>query len=466
MRRKRILKRISFGIILLILLLVTMGSGIGTSLEDEGNLMWVKTSNPAIGWDKACGVAVDRTGVYVVGRESTGDYHSRWRIEKRQLDDGELLWAVTSGPGNESADAYGVAVDSNGLYVVGDIYIGGDEQWHIEKRRLDDGELIWAKTSNPTTDWDEARGLAVDDTGVYVVGWQGWLDHECQWRIEKRGLNDGELIWAKTSDPSSDDDFAYGIALDGSELYVVGSDSSPSNEQWRIEKRELSNGELIWAKTSNPREEEDDVAYAVAVDDTGIYVVGHSESSYTIGMFKYSDYWWRIEKRQLETGELIWARTSDPSNGNDFAFGVAVDNTGLYVIGCDWSPRNRQWRIERRSLDNGDLVGAETYNPSSEDERAYGVAIDNTGLYVVGIDYSLGKDDAQWRIEKRMGALIPEFPSAVIMTAIAMALLLLATVICKKTLCNYQRKRAGQPYIRIQHIDRNSIEASSTSHKS
>jgi len=378
---------------------VSAGSdhGIKASLDETGDSVWVKTSNPTVGYDAARGVAVDSTGVYIVGYESTGDYDSRWRIEKRRLDDGELLWAVTGGPESESADAYGVAVDSSGLYVVGNEH--SNQHWRIEKRRLDNGELIWAKTSDPTDDWDEAQDVAVDDTGVYVVGWQGWL-FELQWRIEKRNLNDGKLIWAKTSDPSSGYDEAYGIALDSSGLYAVGYDSSPGNKQWRIEKRELSDGELIWAKMSNPSEEDEDLANAVAVDDTGIYVVGYSGHSYTADIFQYLYYWWRIEKRQLDNGELIWATTSNPSIGMDIAYDAAVDSAGLYVVGCDWSPEDRQWRFEERSLDNGDLIVAETYNPSEEDERAYGVAIDNTGLYIVGTDYSIGEDDCQWRIEK------------------------------------------------------------------
>jgi hypothetical protein len=426
------LKRVAFGTFLFVLIMLTMGSGIEPSLEEEDNLIWVKTSNPTAGWDQAYGVAVDSTGVYVVGHELAGGYNYSWRIEKRSLSDGELLWAVRSGASNESADAYGVAVDSSGVYVVGSGYF--NQRWRIEKRRSDNGELMWANTSDPTEDWDEAKGVAVDGTGVYVVGSQGgtlWL----QWRIEKRSLDNGELIWAQTSDPSSsynEADEAYAVAVDDSGLYVVGYDSSPGNRQWRIEKRRLTDGELIWVQTSNPQEEDDDRAYAVAVDDTGVYVVGHSEHSYTSGMLEYSDFWWRIEKRQRDSGELIWAKTSDPSNGRDFAQGVAVDSTGLYVVGCDWSPRDRQWRIERRELDDGDLIGAVTYNPSTEDERAYGVAIDNTGLYIVGNDYSVAQDDAQWRIEKRMGTLIiPEFPSVAILTAITMTLLL-ATVIYKK----------------------------------
>jgi hypothetical protein len=147
-----------------------------------------------------------------------------------------------------------------------------------------------------------------------------------------------------------------------------------------------------------------------------------------------------IEASLEEEDNLIWIKTSNPAIGWDEVYGVAVDGTGLYVVGCDWSPGDRQWRIERRKLNDGDLIGAVTYNPSTEDERAYGVAIYNTGLYVVGDDYSLGKDDAQWRIEKRMGTLvIPEFPSAAILTVIAMALLL-ATVIYKKALRNFQRR--------------------------
>lgn len=50
------------------------------------------------------------------------------------------------------------------------------------------GGLIWFQTSDPSTAPDKAYGVAVDSTGVYVVGYDNSLGQFAQWRIEKRSL--------------------------------------------------------------------------------------------------------------------------------------------------------------------------------------------------------------------------------------------------------------------------------------
>jgi len=99
-------------------------------------------------------------------------------------------------------------------------------------------------TGNPDRSPDEAHDIAIDSTAMYVVGYH-WTTGSSsdQWRIEKRSLADGSLVpgfgagGVVTSDPSWDDDIAYGIAIDSTAIYVVGSDQSPGDTQWRIEKR-------------------------------------------------------------------------------------------------------------------------------------------------------------------------------------------------------------------------------------
>ena len=98
-------------------------------------------------------------------------------------------------------------------------------------------------TGNPSASYDEAYSIAIDSTAMYVIGCDCSPGGDCQWRIEKRSLTDGSLISAfgtggvVTSDPSTGTDFTRGIAIDSTAMYVVGWDSSPGNDQWRIEKR-------------------------------------------------------------------------------------------------------------------------------------------------------------------------------------------------------------------------------------
>ena len=93
------------------------------------------------------------------------------------------------------------------------------------------------------------------------------------------GGNPGDLIYSVTSNPSTGDDAAYSIARDSTYMYVVGEDSSTGNYQWRIEKRNLSDGQLVTGfgtngvVTSNPSTG-NDLAYSITIDSTYMYVVG------------------------------------------------------------------------------------------------------------------------------------------------------------------------------------------------
>jgi len=165
----------------------------------------------------------------------------------------------------------------------------------------------------------------------------------------------GEIIWSQTNNPSDDFDVARRVAVDGTGIYIVGTDSIPGNDEWRIEKRSLTDGSLISSfgnggvVTSNPSSGYD-AAYGVAVDASGIYIVGVDNIPGNDG--------WRIEKRRLDNGDIIWTVTNNPSAGGDRAGGVAVDSTGVYIVGFDESPGNYQWRIEKRSLTDGSLIAS------------------------------------------------------------------------------------------------------------
>jgi len=341
---KRSSKRKSLAIWVILTLTVSYCVMSTVKASPEGELIWVQTENPMIFEDLAFGVAVDSSGAYIVGYENPMG-SPEWRIEKRSLTDGTLIWSRTSDPSAGDDSARCVAVDGSGIYVVG--YDNDYDEWRIEKRSLTNGDLIWSTTSNPSPDYDEAYGVAVDSSGIYVVGYDSYVGDD-EWRIEKRSLTNGDLIWSTTSNPGPDYDEAYGVAVDGSGIYIVGSARHPgADDEWRIEKRSLTDGTLIWSRTSDPSAG-DDAAYGVAVDGSGIYVVGYD--SYV------GDDEWRIEKRSLTNGDLIWSTTSNPSPDYDEAFGVAVDGSGIYVVGCDFAPGDLEWRIEKRDLGLAPLI--------------------------------------------------------------------------------------------------------------
>jgi hypothetical protein len=197
-------------------------------------------------------------------------------------------------------------------------------------------------------------------------------------------------------------------------MYVVGCDSSPDNEQWRIEKRSLADGSLVpgfgtgGVVTSDPSMGSE--AHAIAIDFNAMYVVGWDGSPE-----EWEDCQWRIEKRSLADGSLVTGFgtggvvTGNPGAVRDAAQDIAIDSTAMYVVGYDNSPIYSRWRIEKRSLTDGSLVtafgtgGVATSSPGWGHDTPYGIAIDSTAMYVAGFDGSPGElEDWQWRIEKRV----------------------------------------------------------------
>jgi len=351
-----------------------------------GDLIWFSSENSAL---QARGVAVDATGVYVVGYAmSTLQTTFEWRIEKRDLATGETLLNITENISPYGGKASAVAVDSTGFYVVGSGPVG----WKVEKRDLASGALTWVQ-SEDIGGAETANGVAVGSSGLYVVGYDsnnagGFKE----WRVEKRDLTTGTLIWGISEQigvgAALPTDIAYGVAVDSTGLYVVGSDTTVSGAlEWRIEKRNLTSGTILWS-TSESLEYQSE-AEAVAVNSMGVYVVGYEANPPTqLAM-------WRMEARSPSTGATLWAQTEQFS-GSSIAYGVAVDSTGVYVVGSD----GQDSRVEKRSMATGAIMWGQSESLAPNAGVALAAAVDSTGVYVPGFTTNTMGIFA-WRIEKR-----------------------------------------------------------------
>ena len=356
-------------------------------------------SNVSTGTDKALAVAVDATSsaLYVVGYDSTPG-NNEWRIEKRSTASGTLLYATTTNPSSGDDIAYGIEIDSSSsaMYVVGsDRTAGGsDDGWRIEKRNLSDGSLVYATTTNPSTSTDIATGISIDISSgaMYVVGYDKAPGNN-EWRIEKRNLSDGSLVYATTTNPTSHTDTAQGLALDinGGFMYAVG-DSNAGD--WRIEKRNLSDGSLVYATTTSAGIAQ---ARAIAVDtqEGGFYVAGYQNSGFGLSVA-------RFEKRTASTGALVYATTTDTgffTSFNDVE--LDVQNSAVYVAGHGTEVGTiSHWRIERRTISDGSLTYVATSSPGSVVYSAVqALSLDRTN----GLLYAVGETGSEfgWRIERR-----------------------------------------------------------------
>jgi len=242
-------------------------------------------------------------------------------------------------------------------------------------------------------------------------------------------MKSGDVAWSRTVDPTvSQPDEIYGVAVDGTAVYAVGYDSNTLNfdDQWRIEKRSLSDGSLVSSFgsagviTSNPSAATGNInfyddANAIAIDSGFMYVVGYDTSPDPSpgSATATNDEQWRIEKRSLSTGALSYVVTHNTSSLSDQANAIAVDAARdfMYVAGYDSALAGgfQQWRIEKRTLSSGALVPA--FGPANDgvivsapstttDAKATSIAIegDNTYMYIGGYSDSA----TAWRVEKRL----------------------------------------------------------------
>ena len=314
---------------------------------------------------------------------------------------GVISTAPTAGYNQINA----IISDGSAIYLAGcDEPVSGDTQWRIEKRSASTGALDTSFgaggviTVNPGSGSDKVLDLKSDGTNLYLAGTDSSLPGG-GWRIEKRLMSTGALVNAfgtggvVTSDPSSGDDAAHALALDGSALYVGGYDTIPGdNTEWRIEKRDLASGALVSAfgaggvVTDNPPNLFMDRIDAMAPDASALYVAGGYQGHAV------------TEKRALSDGALDSGFGTSGRYVNSFfgsdAFAIAVDtasNSAFVVMpiqdtNINTNQHTYYWAEDRLSTvdasRNYQLHGSAGPNPST---IPYAVVLDASKFYVAGV---------------------------------------------------------------------------------
>jgi hypothetical protein len=265
---------------------------------------------------------------------------------------------------------------------------------------------VWAVTSNPSF-IGVTTSITSDNEYLYITG----SDYspspttpiDSQWRIEKRDKSNGGLIWTATSNISSSADTPYSITSDADYLYIAGT-THPDywNLFWRVEKRSKINGGLVWGKTGTYF----GYAYSITCDNDYLYIAGADVAIDEIYIQKSSR--WRTEKRDKLNGDLIWAKTVNYSMTEDVPYSITPDADYLYIAGYDeafYEPNRtvrtgspEQWRIEKRSKSTGALIWTKTTN-FDYDNRARSITSDSGYIYILG--YTGYSWDRGSRIEKR-----------------------------------------------------------------
>ncbi len=202
--------------------------------DQSGTVKWTSQFSGPGGLGYA--VCADSSGVYVVGTTgntslTTPPSPPDQQLFVRKYDlDGNVLWTRQFGT-NGQEFAYAVASSSSGVYVVGSTsgLIGIQTlpafDFDAYVRKYDrNGNLLWTQQFG-TIDREEAYGAAADEDGVYAVGYaRSGLNIKTLGGADlfvRRFDNFGNAIWTIPTG-SVDDDYGYGVASDGSSVYLGG----------------------------------------------------------------------------------------------------------------------------------------------------------------------------------------------------------------------------------------------------
>ncbi len=379
----------------------------------------------APGADQILATAIDSTYMYLAGFDTSGG-DNQWHLEKRNLSDGALVTAfdtdgiVTTDPSTGSDQILAIAVNTTHVFVAGFDNVPGNNQWRIEKRDIGTGALVTAFDTdgiiqfNPAADIDQITAIALDASAVYVAGFED--DDTGVWRIHKYDITTGALVTAFDTDGIITETLLAGagneriqaMAVDATYLYVAGFDILAGAGEWRIEKRNLSDGALVSAFDTDGIVNSDpsinaDAIYAMAIDSAYIYVAGYD------GVVASTNFQWRIEKRDITTGALVTAFDTDgavqvnPAADNDWVTTLDTDASNLYVGGFV-DDDTGTWRAEKRNISTGALVTAFDADgivtaDDGGDDRLTSIAADAANVYLAG--WGTGPGNNQWLIEKR-----------------------------------------------------------------
>jgi autotransporter-associated beta strand protein len=315
--------------------------------DSAGNELWTSQFGSAAR-DEAVALAVDASGVYVAGltlgtlpgQASSGFVDA---FVRRYDADGNEIWTIQFGTSSADA-ASGVAVDASGVYVVGSTdgtFPGqtslGESDAFVRKYDFAGNEL-WTRQFG-TSDLDSANGIAVDASGVYVVGdtygtfpGQTHAGGFTDAYVRKYDVAGNEL-WTHEFG-SSGPDTAFGVAADGSGVYVAGRTGGtlPGQVSAGLDdafvRKYDADGTELWTRQFGTLGV--DVAFGVAADSSGVYVAGETNATLSGQASAGGDD--AFVRKYDAAGNVVWTRQLGTS-GSDTAAGVAVDASGIYVAG-------------------------------------------------------------------------------------------------------------------------------------
>jgi uncharacterized delta-60 repeat protein len=391
------------------------GSGTGPDYatikyNSDGQEQWIaRYDGPSSAGDEATAIAVDGSGnVYVTGSSTNENFDPDYTTIKYNSAGEEQWVARYNSPGGFEDDASAITIDGLGnVYVTGTTRTSGNNWDYATVKYNSAGQQQWVAVYNgPGNDDDEAAAIAVDDSGnVYVTGFSVGTAYPDYDYATVKYDSTGQQQWImRYNGPGNAVDFATGIAVDGAgNIYVTGGSVSSSGDFDYATIKYNSAGVEQWVERYNGPGNGDDIANAIAVDNSSnIYVTGGSAGTTT-----FSDY---STVKYDSSGQEQWvARYNEPSaNNDDIAEAIALDNAAnVYVTGVSYAIGTTNDYAMVKYNSDGQEQWIARYDSGPED-NAQAIVVDASGsVYVTGYSYPPGNSQPDYATVKYVQGQTP-----------------------------------------------------------
>jgi hypothetical protein len=246
---------------------------------------------------------------------------------------GMPLWTnLYNGPGNGEDTAYAMAVDgNNNVIVTGSSWGSGTAPDYATIQYSSAGVPLWTNRYNGSGNgYDNVHALAVDRSNNVIVTGDEWTSGNGGDYLTIKYSSAGVPLWTNTyNGPKNDNDEAYAMAVDGSNnVIVTGCSYGSGSADDYLTIKYSSAGVPLWTNRYNGPGNSYDRALAVAVDRSGnVTVTGHWYDNHTSTPTDY------LTIQYSSAGVPLWTNTyNGPGNNYDEAAAVAVDRTGNVIV--------------------------------------------------------------------------------------------------------------------------------------